>query len=185
MANRKASKEQVQQVIEDAAYLQQEAEALKYVIDEVPYDTRPPEGHSIAELLMLIDHAQVNYYEPVIDDVLHKNRPTRLGNFTHYKETFNPDDRGEENIQEILHALANHRASLINKLKDISLNNWNGIIYKDNEEILLIGFIEKMNHLDQVYLKKITNLVQSYHQEKNTQRELKQRQRPNPENKEG
>ncbi len=175
MANRKVTQERVEKLIEGAAYLQKEAEALQYVIEEVPYDAAPPEGYSIAELLMLIDHAQFNYYEPVIDDALDGKRPTRLHDFSNFQKDFNPDERGDEDIQALLKSIAQHRVTFVNKLKDISLNTWEVEIYDKNREILLADVIEEMIHNDQVQLKKITNLVKSYQEEKSNQREIQQR----------
>ncbi len=54
MADREISQEQLDQLIDDASYLQDEAEAMQYVIDTVPYTESPPEGRSIAEMLLLI-----------------------------------------------------------------------------------------------------------------------------------
>lgn len=176
MKNREVKQKRVDQLISDAAYLQKEAEALKYVIDEVPYDATPPEEFSIAEILMLMDHAQCSYYSPVIDEIINTKRAVRLHSFKNYKDTFSVENN-ERNIQKTLHLLTNHRSSLLNKLKDIPINKWGKISYKDNKEISLADIVEQMNHDDQVHLKKITNLVQSYHQEKNTQREIKQRQK--------
>ncbi len=175
MAKSKVTQERVEQTIEDAAYLQKEARALRYVIDEVPYNANPPEGYSIAELLMLINHAQFTYFEPIFDDAINNNRPTCINSFDHFKKTFTPEKRGDETIQELLHSLASRRAAFVNKLEAISLNDWQKDIYKNDKKLLLLELIEEMNHFDQVQLKKITNLVKSLHQEKSTQREIQQR----------
>lgn len=181
MSRQNVKQQRVDKAIDIAAYLEKEIEALKYVIEEVPYDATPPEEYSIAELLMLIDHAQCNYYVPVFDSMLTENKPTHLNNFTPFKETFNPEKREGKDIQEVLSQLAGHRASFVKKLNDITITQWGKKLYKDNQELYLIDFIEKMNHSDQIYLKRITSLTKSYHDEKATQRELKQRQQHNPE----
>src|SRR5699024_7418947 len=101
----------------------------------------------------------------------------------HFKKTFEPEEPENKDVQKVLSRLANHRLSFMNKLNDITPNTWGKIIYEDNKEILLIDFIKRMNHNDQVYLKKITTLVKSYQDDKATQREIQQRQqRYNPEN---
>lgn len=175
MPNRKVTKEWVDRVLDDASYLQKEAEALSYVIDEVPHQASPPEGYSIAQLLMLINHAQEHYYKTVINDAISSKRPISLNNYNDFKNTFTPPDEESVNIQKILNMLGNNRASLVNKLKKISLFDWQKRIYKNDKEVLLIEFVEEMNHNDHVHLKKITNLVQAYHQEKTNRREIKQR----------
>ncbi|MDX1586237.1 MAG: hypothetical protein R3222_05815, partial [Balneolaceae bacterium] len=88
MAKHEITQEQLDTLTEDASYLQDEAEALQYVIETVPYTETPPDGRSIAEMLMLIDHAQVNYYRPILEDAFKNPRPTRLSNYEHLRDTF-------------------------------------------------------------------------------------------------
>ena len=44
MTDREISQEDLDRLIDDASYLQDEAEAMQYVIDDVPYAKTPPEG---------------------------------------------------------------------------------------------------------------------------------------------
>ncbi len=174
--DRKVSQEELDQLIEDATYLQDEAEALKYVIDEVPYNERPPERHSIAEMLLLIDHAQLTYYRPILEEAVGNPRPTHLDNFDHFKETFEPDEEKLKDIQKLLSKLAKHRAGVINTIKNISLIDWETIIYKDKQQLLLFNFIQEMIHLDREQFKKIADLVMIFNAEKQNKREIEKRQ---------
>ncbi len=177
MSDQNVTQEQIGRLIEDASYLQKEAEALQYVIDEVPYNETPPDGQSIATILSLINHAQRSYFQPVFDDAVNNRRPTRLANFEHYEKTFQAENEELENIQKLLHSLAKHRASLINRFNNISLTDWGTIIYDDDKEILLFKFIRRLVQLDQIQLKRITNLVMVYNQEQATRREINSRNR--------
>ena len=174
--NNEVSQEQLDQLIEDARYLQDEAEALKYVIDEVPYDEDPPnDDRSIAEMLLLIDHAQLSYYRPILKEAVKNRRPTHIDEFDDFEETFEPDEEKYKDIQKLLSKLAKHRAGVINTIENISLIDWETVIYKDNQQILLFDFIKEMIRFDRQQLKKIANLVMIYNDEKQNKRKIERR----------
>lgn len=169
------TQEQLDQLIEDATYLQDEAEALKYVIDEVPHQETPPEGRSIAEMLLLIDHAQLSYYRPILQKAVKNPRPTHLENFDHFEETFEPEEEKLENIQKLLSKLAKHRAGVINTMNNISLIDWETSIYRNEKEILLFDFIREMIRFDRRQLKKIADLVMVFKDREQTNREIERK----------
>ncbi len=169
------TQDQLDQLIEDATYLQDEAEALKYVIDDVPYNESPPEGRSIAEMLLLIDHAQLSYYRPVLEKAVDNPRPTHLDDFEDFEETFEPDPERLENIQKLLSKLAKHRAGVINTIQNISLIDWETVVYRDGQQILLFDFIQQMIRFDRRQLKKIADLVMVYKDQEKTKREIEQK----------
>lgn len=169
------TQEQLEQLVEDASYLQDEAEALKYVIDEVPYNEAPPDGKSIAELLLLIDHAQLSYFRPVIEETFNNPRPTHLKDFEHFRKTFELDEEKAENIQKVLNKIVKHRAGLVNLIGNIPLIDWETVIYDDNDELSLFEFANEMIRFERGRLKDIADLVMVFNQEKETRRELKKR----------
>ncbi len=169
------TQEQVDRLVEDATYLQDEAEALKYVIDEVPYTEAPPDGRSIAEMLLLIDHAQLSYYRPIIEDAYKNSRATHLKEFEHFESTFELDDDKAKDIQKVLGKIVKHRAGLVNLINNIPLIDWEAIIYKDNRELILYDFVQNMIRFERGKLKDIADLVMVFNQEKQTQREIRKR----------
>lgn len=175
MADQEISQEQLDTLVEDASYLQDEAEAMQYVIDNVPYDKSPPEGRSIAEMLLLIDHAQLSYYRPILEKAIDDPRPTHLDNFTHFRENFEADEEKMKDIQKILRKIAKHRAGLVNVIKNIPLIDWETIVYKDSQQILLFDFIQEMIRFERGMLKDIADQVRVYNQEKQTRREIEQK----------
>ncbi|MGD8427521.1 MAG: hypothetical protein PVH63_07805, partial [Balneolaceae bacterium] len=118
MADREITQEELDNLVDDASYLQDEAEAMQYVIDNVPYNERPPEGRSIAEMLLLIDHAQLSYYRPIMEETIENPRPTHLEDYTHYRESFDPDEEKMKDIQKVLRKIAKHRAGVVNAIKN-------------------------------------------------------------------
>ncbi|HYW34437.1 MAG TPA: hypothetical protein VE868_03420 [Balneolaceae bacterium] len=185
--DKEISQDQVDQLIDDAAYLQDEAEALKYVIDNVPYnESLPDERYSIAEMLLLIDHAQLSYYRPIIKEAVENPRPTHLDDFIDFKETFDPDGEILNNIQKLLSNLAKHRAGVINTLKNISIIDWETVVYKNEQQILLYDFVREMIRFDRRQLKKIAELVRVFNDQKQSERKLKHKramQNPSSNNK--
>jgi len=176
MADREISQEEVDKLIDDASYLQDEAEAMQYVIDNVPYDKTPPEGRSIAEMLLLIDHAQLSYYRPILEDAVENRRPTHLDDFTYFRENFEPDEEKIKDVQKTLRKLAKHRAGVVNAIKNVSLIDWETVVYRNDQQILLYDFMQEMVRFERGILKDIADQVRVYNQEKQTRRELKQRQ---------
>lgn len=175
MTDREISQEEVDKLVEDASYLQDEAEAMQYVIDSTPYDRTPPDGQSIVEMLMLIDHAQLTYYRPIIEEVIDNPRPTHLEKFTHYRDSFEADDAKSKDVHKVLKKIAKHRAGLVNVIKHISLIDWETVVYRDKQQILLFDFVQEMIRFERGILKDIANQVRVYNQEKQQRRDLEQR----------
>ncbi|NIT56679.1 MAG: hypothetical protein GWN00_10730 [Aliifodinibius sp.] len=179
MTDREISQEDLDRLVDDASYLQDEAEAMQYVIDEVPYSKAPPEGRSIAEMLLLIDHAQLSYYRPIMEEAIDNPRPTHLENFTHFKENFEKDEEKLENVHKILKKIAKHRG-LVNAIKNISLIDWETVIYKDNQQIILFDFMQEMIRFERGILRDIADQVRIHNQDKKQQRDIEQRRSKRP-----
>lgn len=169
------TQEQLDQLIEDASYLQDEAEALKYVIDEVPYTEAPPDGKSIAEMLLLVDHAQLSYYRPVIEETVNNPRPTHLKDFEHFRESFVLDEEKARDIQKVLSKIAKHRAGLVNLFKNIPLIDWETRIKSNGHEFTLYDFALEMIRFERSLLKDIADLVMVFNQERETRRALRKK----------
>lgn len=171
MTNQEVTQEQFKNLIEDAEYLQDEAEALKYVIDQVPYSEVPPEGLSIYQKLSLIEHMQTNYYRPVIEKTFEQPRVFKLSSFTHYSETFETDDKEEEDVIRLLNKIIKHRAALLNLFRNIPLIDWErGINDKRDNLISMYHFASDMVKEERRILKEIADLVLIYQNNKQQQR---------------
>jgi hypothetical protein len=176
MTDRKITQEQLDTLVEDAAYLQDEAEALKYVIENVPYQKAPPDGKSIAEMLLLIDHAQLSYYRPILEEAFQNPRPTNLEDYEHFRESFEVDEDKLKDIQKLLSKIAKHRAGVVNVIKNIPLIDWDINIYSGNKKISLFDFMQQMIRFDRTMLKQIADQVMIFEQEKQARREIEQKQ---------
>lgn len=169
---------QIDSLVDDVAYLEHEAEALKYVIDSVPYDETPPGGRSISEILMFLDHAQQNYYRKVIEDAFKSVRPINLNSYTSPEESFEIDEDLAKDIQKLLYKISKHRVALLKIVEEIPLIDWERDISKGKESITLYDFVYHMVRAERSTLKEIADLVMTYQNGKQVQREMESR---NPE----
>ncbi len=175
MTDREISQEELDRLVDDASYLQDEAEAMQYVIDDVPYSKTPPEGRSIAEMLLLIDHAQLSYYRPIMEEAIDSPRPTHLENYTHFEEDFEKDEEKLEDVHKILKKIAKHRAGLVNAIKNVPLIDWETVVYRNDKQLILFDFMKEMIRFERGILKDIADQVRVYNQEKKQQRDIEQR----------
>lgn len=166
---------QIDLLIDDVAYLEHEAEALKYVIDSVPYNEAPEGGRSISEILMFLDHAQQSYYRRVIEDAFKSVRPINLNAYTDPEEGFEPDEDLGKDIQKLLYKISKHRVALLNLIRNIQLIDWEREISRGKETLTLYDFVSKMVRNERNTLKEIADLVLAYQNGKQMQRELQNR----------
>lgn len=177
MPEKPINREVIDKLIEDAAYLQDESEALGYVIDSVAYDEKPPEGLSILEKLMLIDSLQQSFFRPGFDQVLSSSRPVRITNIDQFIADFNISDTDDREIQKILSRLSKHRAAVINIFSKYSLNDWEKDISVQGEEVdSALGFANLMVRKERTLLKEIADMILALEHEKSFQREINVKQ---------
>lgn len=179
MTDQEVTQEQFEKLLDDICYLPDEAEALKYIIDQVPYSEVPPEGMSIYEKLLLLDHAQTNYYRPIIEKIFAENRLINLADFETYEDTFKrPEDEETVDVQKALNKIIKHRAGLINVIKKIPLIDWErGVKNQMGTVITLYHFVENMVREERGLLKEIADLVLIYQNEKMQRREIDARKK--------
>lgn len=176
MINQEVSEKKLENFIEDAHYLVDEAEALQYVIESVPYAETPAGGMSICNKLRLINHAQNSYYKPVIERVFSENRTIRLASLEHYAETFESEPDEEANVGKVLQRMIKHRAALLNIIRQMPKMSWErSLLSPEGETILLLEFAQQMITDERKLLKEIADLVLIYQNEREQQREIDKR----------
>ncbi len=177
MTKQEFNQSDLQALFDDAEYLLDEAEALKYVIDSVPYDETPPGDLSIYDKLRLIDHAQHNYYRPVAERVFSENRRLSLSEFNHYNDTFEASENNDEtNVQKVLSKIIKHRAALLTIFKKFARIDWERVLRNErNRDINLYQFANTMIENERKILKDIADLVLIYQNEQMHQREINKR----------
>ncbi len=169
---------EINSLIDDVAYLEHETEALKYVIDSVPYDESPKKGRSISEILLFLDHSQQSYYRKIVEDAVQNMRPINLNTYPEPSTTFEKNEELTANIQKLLYKLSKHRVAFINFIKGIQLIDWEREVKQGRESITLYEFVNQMVRKERKALKEIANLVQNYQQRNQAEDE---RESPKPE----
>jgi hypothetical protein len=167
------NQQSVEHLISDLKYLQDEAEALKYVIDSVPYDQQTPSGTSVIERLMFIDHAQHQYYREILEEAFKSPRPINLNQYSLPEESFIADPELASDIQKVLFKLSKHRAAILNLVEKIPLIDWERTIKAYDSEINLYEFIVQMVKEERKVFKEIADLVMSHQKDLQHQREIK------------
>ncbi|MEX1061983.1 MAG: hypothetical protein WEC12_00150 [Balneolaceae bacterium] len=172
--SKEVTQERIQEIIEDATYLQDEAEALRYVIDSIPFDQSTPGDYSVIDKLLLLDHLQVNYYRPLFDQATSKSSPSaRVQDLASSYADFSIDDENKPDILKVLGKLSKHRAALISVMRQIPLIDWEKTLYKDNQKISLYDFAASMVRNDRKLLKEIADTVMIFQKESQSRREIK------------
>ncbi|MGD8428013.1 MAG: hypothetical protein PVH63_10285, partial [Balneolaceae bacterium] len=98
-----------------------------------------------------------------------------LEDYTHYRESFDPDEEKMKDIQKVLRKIAKHRAGVVNAIKNISLIDWETVVYRNEQQILLYDFIKEMIRFERGILKDIADQVLIYNKEKEKNREMEHR----------
>lgn len=117
------SKEGLSQLIEDANYLQDEIEALKYVINDVPYEDKPGGADSILEMIAIIDFAIKEFYRPIIEDITRTSNGGKQFKLN-VKEKFKLDMDDYGTVDKLLDKIIKHRAALLNLVQRIQPIEW-------------------------------------------------------------
>ncbi len=159
--------EQISSLVNEVAYLEHEAEALKYVIDTVPYMEKPAkDSSSIVETLFFLDHAQQEYFRKVVESTLFSNRPINLNAYLEPLETFEMDHEKAKDVQKVLHKIAKHRAAIIMMIENRPIVDWERTIAKGRDSITLFSFVQSMVRKERVILKEIADLILSFQNKK-------------------
>jgi len=160
------NKSQIDQIIDDASYMQDEAEAFKYVISTVPYSEKPAGEESILEMIALIDHAQKKFYRPFVETAARlTKRPVEYDE--NFAKTFSLDKEKYSNPEYLLNKIIKHRAALLSILEKLSALDWNKKAEVKNRERSIFDVMTEMVHFERNQFKKVADRVMAI--EKNKQ----------------
>lgn len=161
--------------MEDIAYLQDEAEALRAVIDSVPSERRPSGEPSIADKLALIDHVQRSYYGSSLQKAVNEKSPPEVPEREEVDALFSQQEEQPDDVGNILESLVNYRVELVEMLGRLSFREWDSVLKRGEREVPLHRFMREMVRFERDALREISERVMMYNREKQTRRELRQR----------
>ncbi len=148
-------------LLQDAAYLQEELNALKQVIGAIPYTERPLEQESVLDMITRIGYAQSACFLPAIQLVMQAgNMKTTIQ--PDYKKTFQPHDYDDIPVDTIIDRIIAERKLLISLLSEAP----SSAIY-DRNPVNVMGskslyeLIEEMVNYERDQLKQVAERVLS------------------------
>ncbi len=170
------TREHLDEILEDITYLQDETEALRYVIDTVPYDRATPGGVSVIDKLLLLDYLQQDYYRPVFNSAAGRGPGTlKTEPVEKVIDRFKPESESSLDILALLKRISKHRASLVNILEKIPLTEWEQQVVLNGKKETLFQFAKNLVYRDRQILREIASMVMDFQKEQETQRGLQNR----------
>lgn len=146
-------------LLDHAAYLKDELTALKLVISAVPYKEKPLDEESIMEMIMMIDHAQTSYYNPVISRVFSDANPV-LNDIEDFRVTFTPlPDNEDLHPDEIIEKVISNRLALMDKLNQIPIDDWERAATLNGKKTSITELLHDMIDFERKKLKEIAERV--------------------------
>lgn len=150
--------DQLRKLVDDAAYLQDEVEALKYVISSVPYDEKPGGKASILDMVALIGHAQQNYFRVAVSQILDKKASPDL-DLEDFRKTFNPDEPDNKSVEKILDKIIKHRAAFISMLSNLTPADLEKSVRIRGKQKNIQTLLDEMLQFERVQLKQVAERV--------------------------
>ncbi|TNE72234.1 hypothetical protein EP331_07690 [bacterium] len=159
------TKTQIDQLIDDVSYLQDEVEALKYVIHSVPFDEKPAGKESIIEMVALIDHAQKVFYRPFVEFVAGFAKPEEPIE-DEFRKSFLFDMEKYETVDGLLDKIVKHRAALMSVLVKMNVIDWNkkGVVKGKPKTIYTV--VTEMVEFERNQLKMVADRVMTMERER-------------------
>jgi hypothetical protein len=150
--------DQLKKLVEDAAYLQDEVEALKYVINSVPYDEKPGGKHSILEMVALIDHAQQNHFRIAIQHILSGKREA-AHEHDDFRKSFTSDQIDGKSVDRVLEKIIKHRAAIISMLEKVTPADLDRTVSIRGKDKNIHMLLDEMLQFERAQLKQVAERV--------------------------
>lgn len=150
--------DQFKKMVDDAAYLQDEVEALKYVINSVPYDEKPGGKPSILEMVAIIDHAQQNHFRLVIEKIM-TGRTASVPDQEDFRKSFSPAQIEGKSVDRVLEKIIKHRAAIISMLGKVSPADLQKTVSIRGKEKNIHGLLEEMIQFERSQLRQVAERV--------------------------
>lgn len=175
MSNRNVSvEERVEELIQFASWLKEEAQALKRVIEEVPYQDQMPDRKSIEEELIQILQLQESYYRPIFDSIRSPDTSNRIP-VRSLEKVLKDSEEASKPIEVILDQLAEQRTHILDTIDGLSADDWDKSVDTGSFECSLLEIAEEMVERDLDAYKRLADLAKTFQQESEAKRELKGR----------
>lgn len=156
----------IDDLIQDIHYLQDELEALKYVISEVPVMEKPPGQPSILEMLALIKHAQAAFYRPLVEKISDTRSRNNVIDYD-YKNTLDAAEYEEQGVEYLINKTIKHRVSFVTLLQQKPAQFWEYAISIKGQEKTIFKLLHEMVTFERGQLKSVAERVLTLEDKKN------------------
>lgn len=177
MSNRKEyAGERVEELVRFASWLKEEAQALKGVIETVPYQDQIPERKSIEEELSLLLLLQQTYYRPIFEEFCSSDSTKEIQVRSAEMVLDTAEREGSSRpIQGVLDQLTEQRTQILQLISQISEDDWVYTVKTGSEVRSLLEIAEEMVERDLETYQRLADLVRTFQQDNEARRELKVR----------
>lgn len=174
MSNRNEStEERVGELIQFASWLKEEAQALKGVIETVPYQVQMPERKSIEEELTLLLQLQKSYYRPIFDEFRSSDSSKKIKVRSAKRVIEAKEVEASQPIKQILDQLTDQRTYILDIIHELPVDFWENTVDTGSVERSLLEVAEEMVERDLETYKRLADLIKTFQQENEAKRELK------------
>lgn len=161
------SEDHLKRILSDVEYLIDEAEALTSVIDAVPVGEKAAGVESMLDMMALIDHAQLQYYRPLIESLYSvpdfESAPKDFR--SSYKDELNrqqvsPDTTPDkERVRSLLKSIAGNRRELLQFVNKLPLDDLRQTGKINGENKSIADLLEDMVVFERSQLKAVAERV--------------------------
>ncbi len=162
----------IQDLIEDAGWLQEEMKLLKTIIDVIPYDDRPLEQESVLDVVAKIGYACDNYFKPLIHNAVNCNDDLDMTPSSHFDSHYSIEYHEGRSALELLDHIIETRSEVQGLLKSLQPKEFDRIMYLKEGEVTLEKLLRDMVMYDRKQLKKVAERVLTIDPERSAARKL-------------
>lgn len=166
------NKGQIDQLLDDVSYLQDEAEAFKYVINTIPYEEKPAGKDSILEMIAIIDYAQKYFYRPFVENAAGLSRK-KFEYDENYRTSFKLDMDKYGSVENLLNKIIKHRAALLSALNKLNALDWHKKGYVKGKEKPIFQVITEMVEFERSQFRQIADRVMAIENNRQAQSQAK------------
>lgn len=150
-----------QDLVDDAAWLQDELERIKGMIPVIPYLDRPLEQESALEMLSKIGNACDSFYKPILKEVVNCNDNIHLSLTVDYDSLYSSEYQKGKDASDVLNHIIQSRGEFLELLKMLKSSDLDRVICMKGEKKTLRKIISGMLLFERGQLKKIAERVRA------------------------
>jgi len=146
-------------LVDDAAYLMDELEALKKVITTIPYSEKPLGQDSIQEMIESIETRQREYFYPAILKIINELGVNDSDSEHFIFNNSNAADTKSSNIRDVINEIIRIRSKMINMMRECPSEVFNDSSNSGQNDKTLAALLTDMVLFDRNQFKQIAERI--------------------------